>query len=111
MSLTVCLNDPTATYDVQSLYDSDITHNLNEMAREAGIYEALWRPEIIAAVYAKDIIDIVEKGLNKLKACPEHFMKFNSPNGWGTYKNFVPFVQNYLDALIKYPDAKIEVCR
>ena len=33
------------------------------MAKEAGIYKYLWRPEEVGCKYAKDIIDKVEKGL------------------------------------------------
>jgi len=95
----------------EQLYESNITHNLNEMAREAGIYKALWRPEEIGAKYAKDISEIVEEGLIALKAQPDHFKQFDSPNGWGTYKHFVPFVEEYLSALKKYPDAEISVSR
>jgi len=47
MSLDVYLTDPTATYDTESLFSSNITHNLRKMALEAGIYEALWRPHIL----------------------------------------------------------------
>jgi hypothetical protein len=96
MSLDVYLNDPTATYETDSLYWANITHNLGKMAGEAGIYKALWRPEEIEAKYAKDIIEIVEKGLADLKARPEYFEQFNSPNGWGMYEHFVPFVEKYL---------------
>jgi len=93
------------------LYDANITHNLTAMADKAGIYKALWRPEEIDAKYAKDIIDIVEKGLEDLKSRPEYFKQFNSPNGWGMYKNFVPFVSDYLDALKQYPDSEIYISR
>jgi len=121
MSLDVSLQDPTAMYNTESLYSSNITHNLGKMARKAGIYKALWRPhrlkpdynipeddhqaewafESSVETYAKDIIQIVEKGLADLKAKPEYFKQFNSPNGWGTYTHFVPFVSEYLDALKK----------
>lgn len=95
----------------EMLYDANITHNLGKMAGEAGIYKALWRPEEIGAKYAKDIIDIVEKGLSDLKSRPEYFEQFNSQNGWGMYKNFVPFVEEYLDALKQYPNSEIYVSR
>ena len=111
MSLDVYLNDPTATYETDSLYWANITHNLGKMAGEAGIYKALWRPEEIEAKYAKDIIEIVEKGLADLKARPEYFEQFNSPNGWGMYEHFVPFVEKYLQALKEYPDAEIYISR
>lgn len=93
------------------LYDANITHNLGEMASKAGIYKALWRPEEIDAQYAKDIIEVVEKGLADLKARPEYFEQFNSPNGWGMYEHFVPFVSDYLDALKENPDAEIHISR
>lgn len=93
------------------LYEGNVTHNLGEMADKAGIYQALWRPEEIEAKHAKDIVDIVEKGLADLKARPEYFNQFNAPNGWGTYERFVPFVSKYLEALKEYPNAEIEISR
>lgn len=126
MSLDVSLKDPTAKYYGCTLYDANITHNLAEMAIEAGIYEALWRPyrlldgyremdyekerefEDSHKVFARDIISVIENGLNDLKARPDHFRKFDSPNGWGTYENFVPFVEEYLCAKRSYPDAIVE---
>ena len=95
----------------EQLYTANITHNLGDMADKAGIYMALWRPGEIGAKYAKDIIEVVERGLADLKTRPEYFEQFNSPNGWGLYKHFVPFVESYLDALKKYPDAEIHVSR
>ena len=93
------------------LYDANITHNLGKMAKESGIYKALWRPEEIGATHAKDIIDLLERGLDDLKARPEYFELFNSPNGWGMYEHFVPFVEKYLEACKKYPDAEIYISR
>lgn len=97
--------------EMEELYSANITHNLNAMADAAGIYYALWRPEEIGKEKASDIIDLLEKGLDDLKSRPEHFEQFNSPNGWGLYKNFVPFVEEYLNACKKYPDATISVYR
>ena len=101
----------TYTEEDEQVYWANITHNLNKMADEAGIYEALWKPEEINKYKAKDIIEILEKGLSDLKSRPEHFEKFNSPNGWGMYEHFVPFVEDYLNACKEYPDATIEVSR
>jgi len=110
MSLNIYLIDPTATYETEWLYEGNITHNLTKMADEAGIYEALWRPERIG-IYAKDIVEIIEEGLAHLKTRPDYFRQFNSSNGWGMYEDFVPFVEKYLIALKEYPEAKIEVSR
>lgn len=131
MSLNVCLKDPTATYDTEYLYDSNITHNLGKMANMAGIYEALWRPHRLKKGYdlkegdyeaewafedsvttvAEEIIPVLEKGLKDLKERPEYFKKFDSPNGWGLYIHFVPFVEKYLEALREYPKAIVITSR
>jgi len=140
MSLDVYLNrkrylsydaGKTYTEDDEQVYWANITHNLGEMAREAGVYEALWRPHRLKENYnipendhnaeykfeeenttiAKDIISIIEKGLADLKARPEYFEAFNSPNGWGMYEDFVPFLEKYLEACKEYPNALVEVSR
>lgn len=101
----------TFTEEDEYVYDANITHNLGDMARKTGIYEALWRPEDIDKTKAGEIIELLEDGLESLKKGPDYFKKFNSPNGWGTYENFVPFVEKYLDACKEYPSATIEVSR
>ena len=138
MSLDVSLNRikyvsydmETFTPENEELYWANITHNLGKMADEAGIYEALWRPyrlhknykhfdiyedeidfEQSVTIYAKDIVKIVEKGLKKLIDKPDYYAKFNSPNGWGTYENFVPWIERYLEALKEYPISKVLVDR
>jgi hypothetical protein len=120
MSLDVYLNrkrylsydeGKTYTEDDEQIYWANITHNLGKMANEAGIYEALWRPEEIGKTKASEIVELLEKALADLKERPEHFEKFNSPNGWGMYEHFVPFVEKYLEACKEYPDAVIEVSR
>lgn len=93
------------------VYSRNITHNLGKMAAEAGIYEALWRPEEINCDTAQQIIPLLEKGLEDLRARPDHYEKFSSPNGWGTYEHFVPFVESVLAACKEYPHAKISICR
>ena len=114
----------------EEVYSANITHNLNKMADEAGLYEALWRPyqlkpgytefenyndewayEEANPVRAHEIIEIIEKGLADMKARPKHYEKFNSPNGWGTYHNFVPWIERYLKALKEYPESFVECDR
>jgi hypothetical protein len=107
MSLDVYLTAVRPT----EVYSRNITHNLNKMAMEAGIYEALWRPEEIGIVRADQLIEPLTVGLDKLKADPEHYQKFNAPNGWGMYEHFVPFVEDYLEACKENPDAEVNVSR
>ena len=99
--------------DVQSdpVYSANITHNLGKMAAEAGIYEALWRPDEIGIKTAYDLIGYLSQGLALLKSDPARFEKFNSPNGWGMYEHFVPFVDSYLKACAKWPAAVVSVWR
>ncbi len=93
------------------VFERNITHNLGCMASNAGIYNALWRPDESKFIKAKDIIGILEKGLKLLKDNPKKFEKYNSSNGWGLYKHFVPFVEAVLEACKEYPSALIEVSR
>ncbi len=111
-------------------YETNFTHNAIEMAVEAGIYEAIWRPYRLLKNYggewlnereytferenpvkAEVIIPYLEKGLEKLKSEPEHFKQFDDPNGWGTYEQFVPFVEEYLGACRLYPNSIIKTDR
>ena len=95
----------------EEVYTSNITHNLGKMAKEAGIYEALWRPEEIEKTQASEITELLEKGLADLTARPEHFKQFNPENGWGKYETLVEFVTEYLQACMEYPDATILISR
>ena len=94
-----------------SLANHNITHNLGDMAEEAGIYYALWRPEEIGIKTTTEVLPLLEEGLDKLKSDPERFKKFNSPNGWGKYENFVEFVENVIASCKEYPDHEIEADR
>jgi len=119
-------------YNTEYLYTDNITHNLGDMAVKAGIYEALWRPyrlrdgfkdipqddyktemefENNQTIRAEEIIPYLKKGLKDLKKRPEYFKQFNAENGWGLYENFVPFVEDYLNACIENPNAVIGVSR
>ncbi len=106
MSLDFYLQYKNDGHDTEVFW-RNITHNLGQMAGKAGIYEALWHPEEKRWKYAKDIVEVLEKGLKKLKAKPAYFKKFNSPNGWGMYKHFVPFVEEVLEACRQYPNSII----
>jgi len=118
MSLDVYLTEPIicqhcgkSTGDGVGVYDSNITHNLGAMAGEAGIYSYLWRPEEVGIETAGQLIEPLRAGLEKLKADPARFETFNSPNGWGLYKHFVPFVEQYLTACEEHPKALVRASR
>lgn len=100
------------TKTVSEMYfHQSITHNLGKMAAEAEIYKACWRPEEIGAKQAKDILPILKRGYFYMKAYPDRLKKFDSPNGWGLYANFLPWVKRYIEACEKFPESYITVSR
>lgn len=96
---------------LSDVFSNNITHNLTTMAREAGIYECMWRPEELGITHARQMIPLLEAGLTKLLADPEHYEKFNPANGWGDYRGLVSFVRDYIDACKEHPDATVRACR
>lgn len=106
MSLDVYLS-----LDGREIYEANITHNLNTMAEEAGIYRHLWRPDEIGITTASELIEPLRAGLHSLVERPSYFEQFNSPNGWGLYVHFVPFVARYLEACVENPSALVRVSR
>ena len=107
MSLDISLTAIRPT----EVYEANITHNLNKMAEAAGIYKVIWRPEECGVKKAGDIISALEKGLDILKSNREIMKGFAPENGWGSYGEFVVFVERYLNACRKNPDAEISVWR
>lgn len=107
MSLDVYLSEVRETV----IYDRNITHNLNKMAEEAGIYKQLWRPEEIGITKASQLIKPLQEGLYLLLKEPDRFKKFNPENNWGDYYGLVNFVQEYLSACEETPNASVRVSR
>lgn len=106
MSLDVYLKEKK-----QIVFDANITHNLGKMASACGVYYACWRPEEINCTKAKHILPMLKDGIEVLKAEPEQYRKFDSPNGWGLYDNFLPWLERYAEACENNPEAKIKVSR
>jgi len=107
MSLDVYLREVRMT----TIYDANITHNLNNMADEAGIYKHLWRPEEIGITHAKQLINPLREGLALLLSDPERFKKFDPKNKWGDYDGLVKFVRSYAAACEENPNAEVSVSR
>lgn len=101
----------TEEEETTEVYHANITHNLGEMAKEAGIYECLWRPEEVGITKASQLIEPLSSGFILLQAFPERFTPLNPENGWGSYEGLVKFVLNYAVACRKYPDADVSVWR
>lgn len=100
-----------ASESQEEVYWANITHNLNKMAGEAGIYEALWRPDEVGITHASQLIEPLSKGLELLRSDPARFTVFNASNGWGKYENLMRFVADYLEACCNHPSAEVSVSR
>lgn len=96
---------------VPPVFQQNITHNLNTMAKEAGIYMHLWRPGEIGITKARQLVNPLRVGLETLRSDPTRFRVHNPENGWGNYEGLVRFVEEYLNACEKYPEARVEVSR
>ena len=107
MSLDVILKDD----DGNELFSSNITHNLNKMAMEAGIYQHLWRPEEIGITKAHQLIEPLSKGFALVVGDHKRFSKFDAENNWGVWTDFVMWLAEYLIACSKNPNANVSVSR
>lgn len=111
MSLDVSLFYNVEDDNHYEVYTRNITHNLGSMASKAGIYRAMWRPEEIGAVKAKDIIKLLEDGYKWLRHNRKLAEELNPENGWGDYTGLLDFVNEYVQACIDNPNALIEISR
>lgn len=101
----------TTERQTDTIYGANITHNLGGMAREAGIYEAMWKPDKIGITHASQLIDPLRTGLALLMREPDRFKVFDPSNGWGDYEGLVRFVNDYLQACEENPEAEVRVSR
>ncbi len=124
MSLDVWLKGPADTVECicncghehtkverEVLFQANYTHNVIEMAEEAGIYDCVWRPDEHGLEIAAHIIGPLRKGIALMKADPERFKKLDPPNKWGSYDTFLPWLESYLAACEEWPAATVETCR
>lgn len=96
-----------------SLYEANITHNCGVMADQAGVYGMIWRPEEERSKVKKagDIVKRLGKAIDDMEKRPEHYKKFEADNGWGTYDQFVLWLQEYLEACVEHPKALVRASR
>lgn len=93
------------------VFTANITHNLNQMADAAGIYEHVWRPDEIGITTARQLIEPLRQGIALLRSDPARFKALNPSNGWGDYDGLVRWLERYLAACEEHPDAEVEVSR
>lgn len=94
-----------------TVFDRNYTHNIVAMARVAGVYDCVWRPEENGYDIAEQLVQPLSEGIAKMKRDPEFYKTLDPPNGWGSYSTFLAFLEDYLEACKQYPLAKINACR
>lgn len=107
MSLDVWLRDSEG----HEVFGANITHNLNRMAMEAGLYNCVWRPDENNYLKAGDIIADLRIGIARMATAPTHYKQFDAENGWGIYDDFMPWLIRYLEACEKNPEVLIGISR
>jgi hypothetical protein len=81
------------------------------MAKAAGTYQRLWRPEEIDVRFARELSKPLTTGLEQLRSNPDRVRALNPSNGWGSYEGLVQFVEEYLLACKAHPSAEVSVSR
>lgn len=95
--------------DSENVFNFNITHNLKPMAKEAGI-DILWDWDLIGKK-AWYLIDKLKIALDKMSTNPEHYKQFDSANGWGIYNDFLPWLNELLEACEEYPHAILRISK
>ena len=87
----------------------NITHNLGPMAQAAGIYGCLWHPEEQEPpiTIAGQCVPLLRVGLAAMKADPKRLKPMSALNGWGTYEDFVPWIERVLASCEANPEALV----
>lgn len=94
-----------------TVYSANITHNLNRMALEIGVYEYLWRGDENGIEFAAQLIPILEKAVDDAKENKSKLRQLEPSNGWGRYEDFIHFLECTLKAAKEDLHAKVEWSR
>jgi|HubBroStandDraft_6_1064221.scaffolds.fasta_scaffold14344_3 hypothetical protein len=116
MSLDIYLTVPekcphcggALSLETTEVFSKNITHNVAPMWRKAGVYEALYESE---GKLAKEFVELLDRGVEHMRANYSEYEKLNSANGWGLAKNALPWLEQVRDAFRANPYATIHVSR
>lgn len=112
MSLDIWLEMPLDTGGPEpvrvTLLDMNFTHNVTGMWSLIGVYDALYMSN---GDVAGKHIEALERGVKFMLDHPDECRKHNAPNGWGTYEQALPWLQEVLDGFRKHPKATIRISK
>jgi hypothetical protein len=60
---------------------------------------------------SSEILPNLEAGLALMKTEPERFKPHSASNGWGTYEQAVPWLEDFIEQIKEYPDGVIGISR
>lgn len=83
------------------------THNVSDMWRKAGCYEALYRSE---GVKASILLPTLRQSLAHMQDNPKEYLPLNPPNGWGSYEGAMKFLERVIAVLARHPNALVRSC-
>lgn len=94
--------------NVQTVFDSNMTHNVSPMWTLAGIHDEIYNSE---GYPAKDVLPALIRGHEKMKKFPDAFRTLNSENGWGMYEHALLFLEKIIAACKEYPNSQIHISK
>lgn len=108
MSLDISLVIKTRNSKIR-VYEDNITSNLVRMADAAGLYNAIWQTSDNNGVTtAEQLTPMLRRAIDDMMENPEHYEVYDNKNGWGTYKDFLPWLKKLLSACKEFPEAQIQ---
>jgi hypothetical protein len=82
----------------------NFTSNTSIMIKEVcGSYPSEWNN-----IKCSEMIDVLYKGINRLKDSPNKYKKYEPRNGYGTVESTIEFLERIKTNCELYPYAKIE---
>jgi len=104
MSLDIYLKARVIT----TVYDSNVTHNLTEMWDRAEIYNDLYNSE---GKKAKEVVNNLKKGFEKMRLEPDVYIALEPSNGWGDYTVAMNFLGELIRQCELYPNSIVHISK
>jgi len=102
--------DIDITVDHEDGYSSgfevgNMTYNVSTMVKEACGVTFSW----FDGMTCKQALPILYFCWRNLRRNPSHFRRFEAPNGWGTYEQFMPYMTRFYVMARLHPKGIIRV--
>ena len=104
MKLDICLRQKK---DIE-IYHVHIEEDVSNPAKESGLYYPLYRPADKGWNKAKDLIQPLVSGIDKLESYPDYYKNLNNSDV-GKYTGLLKASKQLLEFCRDNPEARIEV--